>query len=73
MGGPDAGASEPGQARRAWLERLQRATQRARDELGDPTDPIVKDLTANLEIFAARLQRELEEPDLAKSEESGIT
>lgn len=73
MGGPDAGASETRRARRAWLERLQRATLRARDELGDPTDPMVKDLAANLELLAARLQRDLEGPELAESEASGIT
>jgi hypothetical protein len=73
MGGPDPGGFATGEARRAWLERLQRATQRARDDLEDASDPIVNDLTANLEHFAALLQRELDGPDHAESDASGIT
>jgi hypothetical protein len=73
MGDPDPGGSPTGEARRAWLERLQRATHRARDDLGDPSDPIANDLTENLEDFAAFLQRELERPDHAESDTSGIT
>lgn len=73
MGGLDPGGSASGEARRAWLERLQRATQRARDDLGDPSDPIANDLTAKLEHFATLLQRELEGPDHAESDASGIT
>ena len=54
MGGPDAAASATGEARRAWLEKLQRAAQRAHDELGDPSDPIVKGLTSDLDQLVAR-------------------
>ena len=73
MGGAELGGSATGEARRAWLERLQRATQRARDDLGDPSDPIAKDMSANLEHFAAFLEQELEGPDHAESDEKGIT
>jgi hypothetical protein len=55
------------------LEKLQRAAERAHGELGDPSDPIVKDLAANLEDLAAHLERELEGPDHAESDASGIT
>ena len=73
MGGTDPSASATGKARRAWLESLQRATQRARDDVGDPSDPIAKDMAANLEDLAAFLQRELEGPDHAESDASGIS
>ena len=73
MGGPEADASAAGEARRAWLEKLQRAAERAHGELGDPADPIVRDLAANLEDLAAHLQRELDGPDHAESDASGIT
>lgn len=73
MGDPNLGASATGEARRAWLERLQRATQRARDDVGDPSDPIAKDMAANLEDLAAFLERELEWPDHAESDAKGIT
>jgi hypothetical protein len=73
MGGPDRDASATAEARRAWLKRLQRATQRVRDDLGDPSDPIANDLTANLEHFAAFLEQELERPDHAESDAKGIT
>ena len=72
MGGPDPGAFAR-ETRRVWLERLQRATQRARDDLGEPSDPIVNDLSANLEHFAGLLQRELEGPDHADPDATGIT
>jgi truncated hemoglobin YjbI len=73
MGGPDRHAFATAEARRAWLKRLQRATQRARDDLGDPSDPITNDLTANLEHFAAFLEQELKGPDHAESDAKGIT
>jgi hypothetical protein len=73
MGGPDPSASATGEGRREWLEKLQRATQQARYEVGDPSDPIAKDMAANLEDLAALLQRELEESDRADSGASGIT
>jgi hypothetical protein len=71
--GPEADASVAGEARRAWLEKLQRAAERAHDELGDPSDPIVKDLAANLADFTSLLQRELDGPDHAGSDASGIS
>jgi hypothetical protein len=73
VGGPEADASAAGEARRAWLEKLQQAAERAHGELGDSSDPIVKDLAANLENFTAVLQRELDGPDHAGSDASGIT
>ena len=72
MGGLEADGSPTGEARRAWLEKLQRATQRARDELGDSSDPIVKELGSDLEQLAARLQRELERAGHGDAS-SGIT
>jgi hypothetical protein len=73
VGGPEADASAAGEARRSWLEKLQLAAERAHDELGDPSDPIVKDLAANLGDLAAHLERELEGPDHAEPDASGIT
>jgi hypothetical protein len=71
VGDREADAS-PGEARRTWLEKLQRATQRARDDLGDSSDPIVKELGSDLEQLAARLQRELERAGHGDAS-SGIT
>lgn len=74
MGDPESGAYAEEEARRLWLERIQRAAQRAQDDLGEPTDPIVKELTSDLEQLAARLQRELEGcPNGESGASSGIS
>ena len=70
---PEVGASETEEGHRAWLERLQRAAQRAHDELGDPEDPIVKALGADLALLVARLQRELEGTERGRSDAPGVT
>lgn len=74
MGDPEAGAHAEEEARRLWLERIQRAAQRAHDDLGEPSDPIVKDLTTDLEQLVAHLERELgESPNGESGASSGIS
>ena len=74
MGDPEAGAYEEEEARRMWLERIQRAAQRAHDDLGEPSDPIVKNLTTDLEQLVAHLEHELgESPNGESGASSGIS
>lgn len=74
MGDPEAGAHAEEEARRLWLERIQRAAQRAHDDLGEPSDPSVKDLTTDLEQLVAHLERELgESPNGESGTSSGIS
>lgn len=65
MGGPEAGAHKE-EARRMWLERIQRA----HDDLGEPSDPTVKNLTTDLEQLVAHLEHE---PGESPNGESGAS
>jgi hypothetical protein len=72
VGGPGERPSAMNGERREWLERLQRATRGAADDLQDSEDPTRRALVADLEQLADRLRRELERADHGETGAPGI-
>jgi hypothetical protein len=60
------GGSPPRGTRQAWLERLEAAASGALDDLRGKDDPAHRTLTADMELFAARVRAELEREDASE-------
>ena len=73
MDRPREGSSAINEERRQWLERLQTATRRALDDVGDSNDPVLQGLAADLRALTAQLQSELEPTDRGGTGGPGIS
>lgn len=59
-------------ARRAWLARLDAATQRLLDDLRGSDDPALQSILPEAEQLSVRLQRELQRSDRDQEDAPGV-